>query len=158
MKKSDIILVVVVLALVCVGIFSTKGTKEEEPIEYPLTLNGKAGLQQITYSEYDNKVNNNEAFIIIIERTGCGYCEMYMPIVEEVVNEVKIPIYYIDTETLTEEEFNLLSTTNAYLKKNQWGTPTTLFMLGSRVLDSIGGYVEKEAILNFLNGKVVLGA
>ena len=51
---------------------------------------------------------------------------------------------------------NLLSTTNSYLKKNNWGTPTTLFMLGDRVLDSIGGYVEKDTVLSFLDGRVTM--
>ena len=80
-----------------------------------------------------------------------------MPIVEGVANEKKIPIYYIDTDTLTSDEFNELSTTNSYLKRNEWGTPTTLFMLGDRVLDSIGGYVEKDSVLSFLDGRVVMG-
>ena len=80
-----------------------------------------------------------------------------MPIVEEVANEKEIPIYYIDTGTLTEDEYNLLSTTNSYLKRNSWGTPTTLFMLGDRVLEAIGGYVEKETVLSFIDGKVVVG-
>jgi predicted bacteriocin transport accessory protein len=102
-------------------------------------------------------VDNGDAFIIIIERTGCSYCTMYMPIVKEVADEKKIPIYYIDTDTLSSDEMNLLSTTNNYLKKNQWGTPTTLFMLGSRVLDNIDGYVQKESVLSFLDGKVVMG-
>ena len=52
---------------------------------------------------------------------------------------------------------NKLSTTNNYLKRNEWGTPTTLFMLGDRVLDSIGGYVEKSSIEAFIEGKVVVG-
>ena len=63
----------------------------------------------------------------------------------------------LDTDTLTAEENELLATTNNYLKRNQWGTPTTLFMLGERVLDSIGGYVEKDSVLSFLDGKVVMG-
>ena len=50
-----------------------------------------------------------------------------------------------------------LSTTNKYLKRNEWGTPTTLFMLGDRILDSIGGYVEKASIEKFIEGKVVFG-
>lgn len=157
MKKSDLILVGAVLAIVVLAIFSTKGTKAEEEINYPLTLAGDAGLQQITYSDYESKVENGDAFIVIIERAGCSYCVQYMPIVEEVANEKKIPIYYIDTDTLSEDEFNLLSSTNSYLKRNNWGTPTTLFMLGDRVLDNISGYVDKASVLSFLDGKVVMG-
>ena len=157
MKKSDFILIGVVILIVVAAMFSSKGTIAEEEVDYPLTLAGEVGLHQMTYSQYEEKVENGDAFIVIIERAGCGYCVQYMPIVEDVANEKKIPIYYIDTDTLTEDEFNELSTTNNYLKRNEWGTPTTLFMLGERVLDSIGGYVEKDTVLSFIDGRVVLG-
>ncbi len=157
MKKNDLILIGAVLLIVVLALFSDKGTKAYEDVEYPLTLNGKAGLNQITYNEYKEFVSSEEAFIVIIERAGCSYCIQYMPIVESVANEKNIPIYYIDTDTLTKEEFNELSSTNSYLKRNEWGTPTTLFMLGNRVLDTIGGLVEKETFESFLDGKVVVG-
>lgn len=157
MKKSDFILIGVVILIVVVAMFSSKGTIAEEEINYPLTLAGEAGLHQITYSDYEEKVENGDAFIVIIERAGCSYCVQYMPIVEEVAKEKKIPIYYIDTDTLTNDEYTDLSTTNNYLKRNEWGTPTTLFMLGSRVLDTIGGYVDKDSVLSFIDGKVVMG-
>ena len=158
MKKSDILLIGVVVLIAVLAMFSSKGSTALEEVNYPLTLSGEAGLKQIYYSDYVSKVENGEAFIFILERTGCGYCEMYMPIVEEVAKEKKIPIYYIDTDTLTSEDYVELTSTNSYLKRNtSWGTPTTLFMLGNRVLDSIGGYVEKEQILSFIDGKVVVG-
>lgn len=157
MKKSDYILIGLVLVIVIVAIFSTKGTKAQEDIEYPLTLAGEVGLNQITYSQYKEMVDNGDAFVVIIERAGCKYCQMYMPIVEEYVKEKKIAINYIDTDTLTEEEFQELSTKNNYLKRNNWGTPTTLFMLGDRVIDAIGGYVEKSKIEEFFKDRVVMG-
>jgi len=157
MKKSDFILIGAVLLVVVLAMFSTKGTKAEEKIEYPLTLAGDAGLHQITYADYVEKVENNDAFIVIIERAGCSYCVQYMPIVKEVADEKKIPIYYIDTDTLSSEDMNELSSTNNYLKKNSWGTPTTLFMLGERVIDTIGGYVDKDTVLSFIDGRVVTG-
>ena len=157
MKKTDFILIGVVLVLVIVGIVSSKGTEALEDIEFPLTLSGEVGLHEITYSEYEEKVNNGDAFVVVIERTTCGYCQQYMPLMEEVANEQKIAVTYINTDNITEEEFEELSTTNKYLKKNQWGTPTTLFMLGDRIVDSIGGYVDKASIEAFLKDRVVVG-
>ena len=157
MKKTDFVLIGVVLLIVVVALFSSKGTTAMEDVEYPLALYGEKGLNQISYSDYKKLVDDNESFIVIIERAGCSFCQMYMPIVEEVAKEKKVSILYIDTDTLTEKEYNELSTTNAYLKRNKWGTPTTLFMLGDRVLDSIGGYVEKATFESFLDGRVVLG-
>ena len=157
MKKSDFMLIGIVIVILIVSLFSSKGTVTLEEVDYPLTLVGDAGLHQITYNDYEEKVENGDAFIVIIERAGCSYCIQYMPIVEEVANEKKIPIYYIDTDTLTQDEYNKLNTTNSYLKRNDWGTPTTLFMLGDRVLDTIGGYVEKDSVLSFIDGRVVVG-
>ncbi len=157
MKKTDLILIGVVLVLIIVGIVSSKGTEKESEVEYPLTLAGEVGLHEITYEQYEKMVDNGDAFIVVIERTGCSYCQKYMPLVEEVTKEKKIPIVYINTDNLSEDDMKKLSTTNRYLKRNEWGTPTTLFMLGDRVLDSIGGYVEKDSIEKFLDGKVVFG-
>ena len=156
-KKSDIVLIGAVLLIIVIGMFSSKGTKALDDVNYPLTLAGEPGVKQITYQEYETLVNDGSAFIVVIERTSCGYCQMYMPILEDVAKEKKIPILYIDTDTLSSEDMNSLSTKNQYLKRNSWGTPTTLLMLGERVLDSIGGYVEKDAVLSFIDGKVAVG-
>ena len=155
--RVDFILIGLVLVIIVVAIFSTRGTKAEEDIEYPLTLTGEVGLNQITYSDYKKMVEDGDAFVVVIERAGCGYCQMYMPILEEYAKEKQIAVTYIDTDTLTENEFNELSNTNKYLKKNNWGTPTTLFMLGDKVIDVIGGYVEKDSIDNFFKDRVVMG-
>ena len=157
MKKTDFILLGIVIAIIAVAIISTKGNLKEEEIKYPLALAGEVGLNEITYDEYEKMVNNGDAFIVIIERTSCGYCQKYMPLVEEVAKEKKIAINYLNTDNMSQEEVNKLSTTNKYLKRNDWGTPTTLFMLGDRIVDSIGGYVEKDSIEKFLEGRVVFG-
>jgi len=157
MKKSDFILIGVVLVICLVAILSSKGTKALDEIDFPLELTGEVGLNQITYSEYEKMVNDGDAFIVVIERAGCGYCIEYMPIVKEVADEKKIAITYIDTDTLSQEEYEKLSTKNNYLKRNNWGTPTTLFMLGDRVVDAIGGYVEKSVFEDFIKDRVVLG-
>lgn len=157
MKKSDFILIGIVIVVIVIAIFSTKGTKSLD-IEYPINLSGEVGLNEITYADYKNLVDSNEPFLFVIEREGCYYCGLYMPIVKEVVEEKKIPVYYVDTNNLTSEEMTELSTTNKYLKKNSdWGTPTTLLMRGEDILDSIGGYVEKEEFVSFLEEKVKMG-
>ncbi len=157
MKKSDFIIIGALVIIVLVAIFSTKGTYSVD-VEFPVTLHGESGMHKISYSEYEDLVKTDEPFIIIIERTGCGYCQMYMPIVEEVVNEKHISIYYIDTDDLSSEEFQKLESENKYFKKNpKWGTPTTLFMKGDYIIDSIGGYVEKDSFVSFIEDRVVYG-
>ena len=157
MKKSDFLLIGIVILIIGLSLFSVKGNETLAAVDYPITLSGESGLNEMTYDQYEKFMNDGNAFIVVIEREGCGYCTMYMPIVKEVAEEKNIPIYYIDIAYLTNEENNKLASSNSYLRKNQWGTPTTLLMLGNRVLDSIGGYVEKETFLSFLEDKVVMG-
>ena len=90
MKKTDFVLIGLVLVIILVGVLSTRGMKEEKEIQYPLTLAGKVGSNEITYDEYEEMVKNDDAFIVIIERTGCSYCQMYMPLMEEVAKEAKV--------------------------------------------------------------------
>ena len=156
-KQKDIILVLLVVVLLVVGLILTSNKKDNFSVELPIALSGEAGFTEITYSEYEEKVNNEEAFLVIIVRDGCGYCEMYEPIVEEVANEYKLPIYYINLTNLSEEEVSELSSKNVYLKRNKWGTPTTLFMYGSHVVDSISGYVEKDTFVDFVKENFVAG-
>ena len=156
-KQKDLILVLLVVVLLVVACLITGSKKEpKSDIELPVALAGEAGFNEITYSEYEEKIDSKEPFLVVIVKDGCGYCEMYEPILEEVANEYKLPINYINLAHLSEEEYNNLSSSNSYLKKNQWGTPTTLFMVGDEVENSIGGYVEKDELVSFVEKNFVV--
>lgn len=149
-KQKDIITILLVVVLLVVAAVLSTHKEPKLDIELPITLQGEAGFTEISYADYKNKVENNDMFLLIIVRDGCGYCEMYSPIVKEVADEYKLPIYYINLSNLSNEDIDELSSTNKYLKKNKWGTPTTLFMYGENIVDSISGYVEKEEFVEFV--------
>lgn len=155
-KQKDIVLVaLVVILLVVVGLV-TSNKEEKLDIELPVSLVGEAGFNEITYSEYLEKVDSNEPFLVVIVKDGCTYCEMYEPILDEVAGEYNLPISYINLTNITDDEYSDLATSNSYLKKNDWGTPTTLFMLGNAVVDSIGGYVDKDTFVSFAKENFVV--
>lgn len=150
-KQRDIVLILLVVVLLVVALVITNNNTPKLEIELPVALEGTAGFNEITYSEYLEKMDEEKPFLLVIVRDGCSYCEMYEPILEEVAGEYNIPINYINLTHLTDEEANDLSKSNSYLKTKQWGTPTTLFMYGNTVVDSIGGYVEKDSFVTFVN-------
>lgn len=151
-KQKDLILILLVVVLLVVALFATMKREPKLDIELPVALEGEAGFTEITYSEYEEKMHTEAPFLVVIVRDGCGYCEMYEPILKEVAGEYKLPIYYINMTNLNNDEYTALGTSNSYLKKNQgkWGTPTTLFMYGSSVIDSIPGYVDKDKFVDFV--------
>ena len=155
-KQKDIILIALVVVLLIVAAIVTGNKDSKVDIELPVALEGDAGFNEITYSNYLEKIDSNEPFLVVIVKDGCGYCEMYEPILKEVADEYNLPINYINLTNLSEEDYNDLAQSNAYLKKNQWGTPTTLFMLGDSVIDSIGGYVDKDKFVDFVKENFVV--
>lgn len=154
-KQKDIILILLVVVLLIVACIVTSTKKESKvDIELPVAVEGEAGTKTISYTEYEELMNSNKPFLMVIIQDGCGYCEMYEPVVEEVANEFGIPVNYLNLTNLSSEESNKLSKSNSYLKKNQWGTPTTLFMVGDKVIDSIGQYVEKDDFVSFVKENI----
>lgn len=155
-KQKDIILVLLVAVVLVIALAITGNKEPKLDIELPIALEGTVGFNEITYSEYEEKLNTEAPFLVVIVRDGCGYCEMYEPVVTEVANEYNLPISYINLTNLTDEERTSLSTSNSYLKKTQWGTPTTLFMYGKTVVDSIGQYVDKDTFVEFVKENFVV--
>lgn len=136
---SDIILIVAAIVIILIGLLCFNTNTENNLIE-------------LTYSEYTELIESNEPFVFIIERTGCSHCTNYMPVAKKVANTNNVPIYYIDTSTLTEDEFTALQSSNSFFTENaeDWGTPTTMVLKGSEAVDSIVGEREAEDLEEFL--------
>ena len=149
-KKTDIALIAGVVLVIVVGFFAMKGTKAQPTYELPLTLSGEAGLHKLSYSEYQEKIDNNESFIVIVSRTTCSHCQSFMPVAEDFVNEEGLPLYYIDTDDFTEDEWTSLESSNTYFEENSgnWGTPTTLVLAGEESIDSVVGESDSDTLLN----------
>ena len=159
MKKTDIALIVVVVLVIIVGIFAF-GKNTEAKIEYelPLTLEGDSGLSEITYKEYKEKMESEKPFIVIIERTTCSHCINYMPVAEQFASDYNIPMYYINTDNLSQDEFTSLQKSNTFFKKKKdnWGTPTTIILVGNQAIDYLEGETDEDGLNSFLSEYITL--
>lgn len=152
-SKYDLLLLLGLVVVIVLGCVLMKGEKEEPSYELPLTLSGDAGLHQLTYQEYQEKIDNNESFVIIIERATCSHCVNFMPIAESFANDHNLPMYYVDTDTFSEEDWTGFEKSNTFLKKNSgsWGTPTTIVLAGNEAVDYIEGETTEDNLLNLYN-------
>ena len=153
-KQKDIVLILLVVVLLIVACIVTTTKKENINIELPAVVEGTPGTKTITYTEYEELMNQEKPFLVIIINDGCGYCEMYEPIVEEVAKEYNVPVNYLNLANLSSEEQTKLNKSNSYLRTKQWGTPTTLFMYKDKVIDSIGQYVDKDELVSFIKENI----
>ena len=148
LKKSDLILIIGLIIVVILGCFLMKGQKEEVSYQLPLTLEGEAGLQLLSYSDYQKKIDNNESFVVILSRESCSHCANFMPVAKEFASSKNLPMYYVDTDTFTEEDWSSFEQSNTFLKKNNgnWGTPTTIVLAGKEAVDYIEGETTADKL------------
>lgn len=175
MKKSDIGLIIGVLVIIIISAFVSVGKPFEK-----VTLNGlgyaiseETGNYDneevadkikdeyedyiaIDYNEYNELLESKDYFFIAIGRTGCGYCDQYKPVLKEVSEELELPLHYIDVANLEEDEIEEFSTSNDFLKSNEWGTPTTLILNKDKVIASQQGYVDAQELKDFIKEYVKL--
>lgn len=158
MKKNDIYLIICAVLIVVVVFFATGGIGKKNEDKTLVTLNGEeVGLVKIDYETYTSKIKNNENFIIVLEQTGCSFCEKFLPIVKEASEELGIAVYDLDISELSKEEYTSLGESNSYLRRNsKWGTPTTLLLSGEEEIDNLSQYVEKEAFVKFIKDNVLM--
>ena len=149
MKKTDIALILGVVIVLVLGCFVMKGTKAKPTYKLPLTLSGEAGLHKLTYAEYEEKIEKNESFVFIVERTTCSHCQNFMPVAEAFAKDNNLPMYYIDTDEMEESDWSKLEKSNTFFKKNSgnWGTPTTMVLAGSESIDDISGETDSDSLL-----------
>lgn len=152
-NKSDIFLLVGLAVVVVIGFFMLNSGKEEVNYELPLTLTGEAGMHQLTYAEYQEKIDNNEAFVVILERATCSHCVTFMPVATEFAEQNGLPMYYVDTDTFSESDWSGFEKSNSYLKKanGNWGTPTTVVLAGNQAVDTIEGETTADNLLDLYN-------
>ena len=126
-----------------------KGTKAKPTYKLPLSLSGEAGLHKLSYTEYQEKIDNDEEFVFIVERTTCSHCQNFMPVAEKFAKDNNVPMYYIDTDEMEQSDWSKLEKSNTFFKKNSgnWGTPTTIVLAGSESVDTIEGETDSASLL-----------
>lgn len=63
---------------------------------------------EISATEFKNKVNSDEKNIFFIGRDTCPACKTFKPIAIEFSSKEKINIYYVNTTSATEEDWNII--------------------------------------------------
>ena len=142
-KTSNIILIVGLVLVIILGFFMMKGDGV-----------GPGGSYELSYSEYVEKIENGDKFVLVVESATCSHCMNYMPIVKKFARSKGVKIYYVDTNTFTSDEWSTFEETNSFFiekKEEGWGTPTTLFLDGEEAVDYVVGTTATDVLENYYN-------
>lgn len=104
---------------------------------------------EITMEDYQ-ELMKEDYFVVVIGKTGCSFCSKYQPVMNKIVEEYDVKMYYVDIAKLTNDDYNTLISTTTYFDENEWGTPLTLVFKNGEYYNAFSGYAEKSTIVNFL--------
>lgn len=116
-------------------------TKKETLREYK--------YEEINFEKYLTLLKEDEKNIVFITKNDCMYCGEVEETVKSVANDMKLPIYYIYTDKLTEKELNDFSISVFALKNQEWGVPALIITKNGDSSDLVYGYLKEEEIKEF---------
>ncbi len=110
---------------------------------------------EIDYTEYQQKLENKEKFALYIGSAACNHCQDLKPILEKVITNYDLEIYYIDLSKLDRTQYN-----DVWNTSNLTGTPTIVFVsegnikLFPRIVGAVSEsvLVDKLKVAGYING------
>lgn len=121
---------------------------------------GEVGLKTpTTFEEFDALAMRDADALFVFGRTGCGYCEQYYPVLQEVAEEQKVEIIYVNLADFSKEDYATIIESDITIPGKcvndgvdrkiggGFGTPLSLYMNKYETYDCIRGYKNKKDLL-----------
>ncbi len=108
-----------------------------------------SNLSKLTYEQYQCLAESDEVFTLIVTQSTCSYCKQFKPIIDEYAGDNNIPVYYLDIDTLSNDDSQSFMSSLSYFNDNSdWGTPLTLAIKDKKVVAELSGYTDDTSKLD----------
>lgn len=155
MTKGVKILVVIMItvAIALTSFFVMKKAYDESQKEIE-EENKKAeesisNLTVINVSRMKELFSSNDTKIIFVGSLTCPHCTAIKPVINSVVKDLNVTVYYLELSTMTDEENNEYYSINEFLKNNN-SIPLVMAVKNNEVIDSFVGEKDSKDIEEFL--------
>ena len=155
MTKSVKILVVIMItvAIALTSFFVMKKAYDESQKELE-EENRKAAesisnLTVIDVSKMKELFSSNDTKIIFVGSLTCPHCTAIKPVINSVVKDLNVTVYYLELSTMTDEENNEYYSINEFLKNNN-SIPLVMAVKNNEVIDSFVGEKDSKDVEEFL--------
>ena len=103
-------------------------------------------INEIDYKTFKKIFQTDKKSILLLVKEGCSFCDKYLPVLENVLNELNIKIYKIDITKISKDNrkdiFNYIDFD---------GTPTTYIINSGKVTHTLTGSVDTETAKAFID-------
>lgn len=155
MTKGVKILVVIMItvAIALTSFFVMKKAYDESQKELE-EENRKAeesisNLTVINVSKMKELFSSNDTKIIFVGSLTCPHCTAIKPVINSVVKDLNVTVYYLELSTMTDEENNEYYSINEFLKNNN-SIPLVMAVKNNEVIDSFVGEKDSKDVEEFL--------
>ena len=113
------------------------------------------------FNAYKKQIKKDEVTMIVYGYDGCGYCNRFQPVYNAVANKYNLDIYYFNSNKYDSKEYEKVINYDLTIPgkcgkgedfklSDGFGTPLTIFTKKGKVVDCIGGYVDRAALIEKL--------
>lgn len=155
MTKGVKILVVIIItvAIALTSFFVMKKAYDESQKEIE-EENKKAeesisNLTVINVSKMKALFSSNDTKIIFVGSLTCPHCTAIKPVINSVVKDLNVTVYYLELSTMTDEENNEYYSINEFLKNNN-SIPLVMAVKNNEVIDCFVGEKDSKDVEEFL--------
>lgn len=155
MTKSVKILVIIIIivAIALTSFFVMKKAYDESQKELE-EENRKAAesisnLTVIDVSKMKELFSSNDTKIIFVGSLTCPHCTAIKPVINSVVKDLNVTVYYLELSTMTDEENKEYYSINEFLKNNN-SIPLVMAVKNNEVIDSFVGEKNSKDVEEFL--------
>lgn len=155
MTKSVKILVIIIItvAIALTSFFVMKKAYDESQKEIE-EENKKAeesisNLTVINVSKMKELFSSNDTKIIFVGSLTCPHCTAIKPVINSVVKDLNVTVYYLELSTMTDEENTEYYSINEFLKNNN-SIPLVMAVKNNEVIDSFVGEKDSKDVEEFL--------
>ncbi len=141
-KKYGMFVIIIGLLIVFLVIMLTTGGNDKKQTK-------KVGeVSTMNVADWITSTKGSEVMVSVFAQTTCHYCEEFKPVVNEVIGEENIKIYWFEVDKMSQTEYNSLGETYSELKS--FGTPYTIITKDGKKIGEVSGYVEKASLISKL--------
>lgn len=111
-------------------------------------------FNKVTYAQYKTLLVGEDLEFVYVGNAGCGYCKMVVPLLGQLQTQYAIVFNYLDTYTMSSDDFVDIQTTAEVFAGGKWGTPTLLAIKNAEVISTVSGYRELDALKEFVEDAI----
>ena len=103
---------------------------------------------EISVTQFQEKLDAKESFILVIGSDTCSACKSYEPTMQKVMKDINLEIFYINFHVLSDEDYSKIYSSYVVIS-----TPTTLFFkdgVETSTYDRIVGAVDYDEVIKKL--------